>query len=135
MLTLQEKMANELKKEGNKGKDGEAIRKKLLAEDPEYKKIYEEIQSQGKAFSTKFKTKMFDVLTDEQWARLQQLIDNPPEHARAFRNRLQKQRGEAEKKGEWMPGPNSWRPGDPIPEQYRQQRNERQGSFPRGENE
>jgi hypothetical protein len=102
----------------------QAIQKKLM-EDPEYKKIADELQSQGQAFTMQFNTKMFDVLTDEQWKRLQNLIDNPPEYAKAFGKKLKEQRAANEKAGAWQPGPNSWKPGDAIPEQYRQERNER----------
>jgi Ni/Co efflux regulator RcnB len=118
------KAFEESAKQGNEDKSMDEIQKKLL-EDPEYKKINDEIMSQGKAFATQFKTKMFDVLTDDQWVRLQKLIDNPPAHAKAYAKQLKEQMGEAEKSGQWMPGPNSWKPGDPIPEQYRQQREER----------
>jgi len=103
-----------------------------LAEDPEYKKIQEALQSKTKAFSTQFRTRLYDVLTDEQWVRLQELIDNPPEHAKALLKKLREQRGEAEKTGAWSPGPGSWRPGDGIPEGYRIERNTRR-QFPRGE--
>jgi Spy/CpxP family protein refolding chaperone len=34
---------------------------------------------------------------------------------------------------QWLPGPNSWKPGDPIPAQYQQERNPR-SRFPRAEN-
>ena len=115
----------------------QAIIKKLMAEDPETKKFYEETLSQSKAFAEKLKTRMFDVLTDEQWNRLQKLIDNPPEHALVFRKVMKEQSGEAEEgekseKTEWQPGPNSWKPGDAIPEEYRQERNTRR-QFPRTE--
>jgi Spy/CpxP family protein refolding chaperone len=126
---LQKKMGLE------NGKYHPAIHNKLMAEDPVYKRLHNEITAHKERFGAKFKVKMYNVLTDEQWARLQQLIDNPPEHAKAFLKKLKEQRGETEKKEAWMPGPNSWRPGDPIPEQYRQQRNERQGRFPRSESE
>ena len=109
-------------------KSQEAMKK--LAEVPEFKKIQGALQSKTRAFSERFKTKMFDVLIDEQWIRLQRLLDNPPEHAKVLLKKLREQRGEAEKSGAWAPGPNSWRPGDPIPEGYRQQRQER-GRFPR----
>ena len=33
---------------------------------------------------------------------------------------------------QWVPGPNSWKPGDPLPKQYRQERKTRRG-FPREE--
>ncbi|MDR0328079.1 MAG: hypothetical protein LBI05_07285 [Planctomycetaceae bacterium] len=111
----------------------QSITQKLMKEDPEFKKAQDEIQSQGKAFATMFKTKMFDVLTDEQWERLQNLVDNPPELAKILLKKLKEQRGEAEKSGSsWMPGPDSWKPGDPLPEQYRQERNTRR-NFPRKE--
>jgi len=139
-LTLMEKMVEALKKEERTPRPSATkLRQELMVKDPEFKRIYEENQSKGKAFSTKFKTQMFDVLTDEQWARLQKLIDNPPEHALVFRKHLKKQRGETEeseaneKPGMWIPGPGAWQPGgtSAIPEGYRQERNSR---FPRGEN-
>jgi len=122
------------------------IRKKLLAEDPEYKRLSEAMQSKSKAFAENFKTQMFDVLTDEQWARLQELINNPPEHALAFRKALRETLGigeesekskagaasyASEKPGVWIPGPGAWQPGSGVvPEGYRQERSSR---FPRGE--
>jgi len=100
------------------------VQKKLM-ENPEYKKIAEEVQSKGMQFTTQFNAKIFDVLTDDQWNRLQNLIDNPPEYAKAVGKKLKEQKGASEKAGAWQPGPNSWKPGDPIPESYRQERNER----------
>ena len=114
----------------------DAIAKKL-AEDTEFKKAMDEIQTTGKAFSTKFKTKMFDVLTDSQWVRLQELVDHPSEPAKAFLKLTRRRMGISEdgktQSQGWQPGPNSWRPGDPIPEEYRIQRNTR-GNFPRPAN-
>ena len=106
-----------------------AARARALRENPESRRIMEEIQSSSREFATLFKTRMFDVLTDEQWQRLQDLIDNPPPHARILIAKLREQRGETEenKSDVWVPGPHSWRPGNPIPESYRQQR----GTFPR----
>ena len=103
----------------------QALVKKLMAESPAYKRISNEIQSSSMTFSTQFRTQMFDVLTDEQWTRLQELVDNPPPHARIFIAKLREQRGESQENEDdvWIPGPGSWRPGDPIPEAYRQQRN------------
>ena len=129
---------------GTEFPDNDAIRKRLMSENPDYKRIHEEMQSQSNTFFTKFKTQMFDVLTDEQWFRLQQLIDNPPEHALAFRKFFKEQQGETEeseanagskaneKPGVWMPGPGSWQPGDGIPAGYRIERNEWRGRFPKG---
>jgi hypothetical protein len=62
-----------------------------------------------------------------QWDRFQELIDDPPDYIKAWHKKLKEAAKEA---GTWQPGPNSWQPGDPIPEGYRQQRQER-GRFPR----
>jgi Ni/Co efflux regulator RcnB len=123
----------------------EEILKRLMAEDPEFRRVSEELQTRIRDFSTQFRIRMFDVLDDAQWQRLQDLIDNPPEHAVLFRRHLRESMGlgvseegssedgnNAEESDIWVPGPNSWRPGDPIPEQYRQERNKR-GRFPRTE--
>ena len=134
-MALRRKMFAEHEKQvalGNTS-NGQENLKKVLA-DPEFKKINDELKTQNKQFSMQFRIKMFDVLTDEQWARLQQLIDNPPEHAKALLKKLKEQRGESEQSdGTWIPGPGSWQPGQGIPEGYRIERNRRSG-FPRGEN-
>ena len=109
----------------------DAIHGRLLAEDPEYKQIHDDIRSNGKDFSTQFRIKMFDVLTDEQWFRLQELIDNPAEYIRAFLQRRRAQ--EAAQEGRWQPSPGSWQPGMPIPEEYRERRN-LDRRFPRPQN-
>jgi hypothetical protein len=67
--------------------------------------------------------KLFDVLTDEQWVRLQDLIDNPPEHAKALRERLRDYNEQAAQT--WQPSATPWMTGEAIPESYRQERNAR----------
>jgi hypothetical protein len=63
-----------------------------------------------------------------------QLIDNPPEYIKKTIMQQRKEREELDningKPEVGQPGPNSGRPGDPIPEGYRQERQER-GRFPR----
>jgi len=130
------KMFTEFGRQGTNFTDHEALQaiaKKLVADDPELKRIQDERLSQGRAFSEQFRTKMFDVLTDEQWARLQELIDNPPAYAAVLLKKMKEQRGESEKSGgAWIPGPGAWQPGSSaIPEQYRQERNTGR-RFPRG---
>jgi len=80
---------------------------------------------------------MFDVLTDEQWERMIDLIDNPPDYVKKILDEKRKAR-EAEtassgESGEWQPGPGSWQPGDGIPAGYRIERETRSRQFPRGE--
>ena len=96
----------------------------------------------GKEVTDKLKIKMFDVLTDEQWKRLQELVDHPPDYMkrRITQDRQDMERirkaGEsaASSAGGWQPGPGSWKPGDGIPETYRIERNQR-SRFPRTERE
>ena len=105
----------------------------LLKEaEPKRLQATQELIASGKELADKLKVEMFDVLTDEQWNRMVQLIDNPPEFVKAHLKRMREARGESEKAAVWAPGPNSWRPGDPIPEGYREQRQERR-RFPRVE--
>ena len=140
-IFLTKKMFDELAKQGDNREDiqerMQAITKRLMEGDPEYKKVYDEIQSKGKVFATQLKTKMFDVLDDGQWKRLQELINNPPEHTKVLLKIMKEQSGESEEGknpgGGWQPGPGSWRPGVAIPEAYRQERNTRR-NFPRQEN-
>jgi Spy/CpxP family protein refolding chaperone len=109
------------------------IHSRLMRENPEYKKATERILKQGRDFQDRFKVRMFDVLTDEQMAKLVRLVNNPPEVAKRFLAEMKKMIGEQEASG-WQPGPGSWQPGDPIPEGYLQQRQERRGrQFPRSE--
>ena len=106
----------------------EAIKKEL---EPEFERFLEQYANgihnppQGKALAMQLKVKMFDVLTDEQWDRLQELTDNPPEYAMVLLRKIRERQNESETTKSWQPGPDSWKPGDGIPEQYRQERNER----------
>ena len=90
------------------------------------------VRVSGKELADKLKIRMFDVLTDAQWARLQELVDNPPDHAKKWLAQQRTNREHARKHDAWVPGPGAWQPGSSaIPEQYRQERNRR---FPRGGN-
>ena len=108
----------------------EAIQNTLKA-DGDFQRLQEEIARKAENFSSQFKVQLFDVLTDEQWIKFQNLVDNPPEYVKAWLKVYSSRNARQEEKREvWMPGPNSWQPGDPIPGAYRQERNTR-GSFPR----
>ena len=114
--------------------DQDWIRKTLAELQPERDKM----MASGKKLANELKIRMFDVLTDAQWDRMIQLVDNPPEYVKKTITQTRKWREEIDnlnnsKTNAWVPGPNSWRPGDPIPEQYRQERNERR-RFPKTEN-
>jgi len=78
---LDSKIAHQIK---DKEESTVGIEKRLLAEDAEIRKINYEILSMSQAFANQFKTQVFNVLTDEQRRRFQELNDNPPEHVQIF---------------------------------------------------
>ena len=118
-----------------------------LEEEPEHKKLLDESYTSGKTFAALFRTRMLEILTEEQQKRLQELVANPPLHARILIQRLRREHWgqHTESMGEgacadtgvgtevWGPGPDSWRPGDPLPEIYRQEKDTGR-TFPREEN-
>ena len=123
---------------------GTVLRK--LQEEPEHKRLLEESYASSKALATLFRVRMSEILNDEQRKRLQELLDNPPLYARLLIQRLRRENwGQYEEKvndqsGEnkkaesdrdvWVPGSDSWQPGDPIPEKFGQEE-EPKGNFPR----
>jgi hypothetical protein len=68
--------------------------------------------------------KLNAMLTRAQKTKLEQLLANPPKFLTA---------PPAPKKDAWMPGPNSWKPGDPIPEGRIPPLPPPSGRFPRSE--
>ena len=140
-LQLWTKIQLELRRQGGDpnvaipGTKRNAIHEKLLAEDPEYKKMHAKNVAQKELIATHVKTVIFDVLTDEQWNRFQELMDNPPEYIKAWHKKIKGTGEAAQKDGGWVPGPGAWQPGQGIPEGFRQERNERRGrGFPREAN-
>ncbi len=128
---LDDKLAGVTDPEQRK-KISDEILKKALAVDPEVQKLEKEILGSSREFATKLKTRMFDVLTDEQMDRMTDLIDNPPDYVKKLLDRARRERRERETVlGEWTPGLDSWKPGDPIPEEYLEQRKERKKNFPK----
>lgn len=89
------------------------------------KTIRQSHEKKGREFITRLKTKMLDVLTDEQLDKMQKLIDNPPDYLKKLLASLRAQREAGKKAGQWSPGPDSWRPGDPIPPEYIKERKTR----------
>jgi len=138
--------ANEIADPEERRRFMENLRENIDRVSPDIHRAMQEVQESGRGFSDALKHRMFDVLTDAQWARMVNLIDNPPEYIRRmFAERdaegPQPSRSpnsgwvpgaDAWQPGGWVPGPGSWRPGDTIPEVYRIERNTRR-QFPRGE--
>jgi len=115
------------------------LQENIRKANPDIQRAMNEAMESGKVFSDALKSKMFDVLTDEQWKRMVDLIDNPPEYMKKAIAEMRKEMGADDPQarsrqpgGGYVPGPGAWQPGSSaIPEQYRQERNSR---FPRGGN-
>ena len=105
---------------------------KLRAQGIDYKAAGKDKINRAQEFVKKFKFQMFDVLTDAQMDKLSDLINNPPKHAKVIVARLKKNHEARSKAGAWQPGAHSWQPGDPVPEEYTEQRKAR---FPRKVNQ
>lgn len=80
----------------------------------------------GRQLMSRLKIKMLDVLTVEQLDRMQKLIDHPHDFLAKFLKQIRSRRELAEKAGQQPQGLDSWRPGDPIPEEYLKERKARQ---------
>jgi hypothetical protein len=113
------------------------LMEKKMSENVEFRTRMERLSERGKSFMKGFQTKMLDVLTDEQLTAMQRIIDNPTKYVKRLRDEQRAARAEQDKQENtgWQPGPDSWRPGDPLPAEFLKQRQERQrsGRFPRAE--
>jgi hypothetical protein len=88
-----------------------------------------DLQEWGKKLVATLQTRLMDVLTDEQLDKMQKILDETPEFVKRILARLKADRAEQEKSPTFVPGPNSWRPGDPVPSQFKEER--RRSRFPR----
>ncbi|MDR3181508.1 MAG: hypothetical protein LBT89_01080 [Planctomycetaceae bacterium] len=126
---FQDKVYDKIEKENGATIDAKDFNEKMraasdsleLENGSEFKKIQEAF-NKNRALVTRLKIQMFDVLTDEQWAKLQDLVDNPPDFIKEELAQMKKKLGDEQQSDVWKPGVNSWQPGDAIPEKYRQQR-------------
>ena len=90
-----------------------------------------DLQEQGKKFMTLLQNRLMNVLTDEQLDKMQKIMDETPESAKKIIAQFQSGREAQAKEPAYVPGPDSWRPGMPLPEQFKIER--RTGRFPRSE--
>lgn len=93
----------------------EKLNKKL---GKDFRFVEQEKFDRAQDFVKQFKFRMFDVLTDAQMEKMSQLINSPPEYMSKIVEKMKKGRERQEKDGGFQPGPQSWKPGDPIPEDY-----------------
>jgi len=90
-----------------------------------------DIQERGIKLTTLLQSRLMNVLTDEQLDKMQKILDETPEFAKKLIAEMKAQREEQKKSPVYVPGPDSWRPGMPMPGQFKEER--QTGRFPRGE--
>jgi hypothetical protein len=102
----------------------------------ELRKRYSDLRERGTKLTTTLQNRLMDVLTDAQLDKMQKILDETPEFAKKMIAQFKGQQEAQAKSPQWMPGPDSWRPGDPLPVQFKEERQERtrqRPGFPRGE--
>ncbi|MGL6193658.1 MAG: hypothetical protein ACRC2T_02410 [Thermoguttaceae bacterium] len=102
-----------------------------LYENEPLKEKFKQMLSRGQDFTNRLKIKMLDVLTDDQLAKMQELLNHPSDFVKKELQEFRTEREEREKTGQWKPGSDSWKPGDGIPEEYLKERQERKSRFPK----
>jgi hypothetical protein len=88
-------------------------------------------------FMTLLQNRLMNVLTDEQLNKMQKIMDESPMFVKQTlaRHKMQQmQQMVIPPQPGWVPGPDSWRPGMPMPVEFKEERKTRQG-FPRSERE
>jgi len=96
----------------------EALRKKNADLGERWKKLLTTLQDRS-----------MNVLTDEQLDKMAQIFDETPEFAKKLLAHMKATRDEQKKSPTYVPGPDSWQPGKPMPVEFKEER--KQGNFPR----
>jgi len=90
-----------------------------------------DLQERGTRLMTLLQTRLMNVLTDDQLDKMQEILNATPEFANNLIAERRARREAARQSPIYMPGPDSWRPGDPMPTQFREER--QRSRFPRSE--
>ena len=91
-----------------------------------------DLHERGTKFMTLLQNRLMDVLTDEQLGRMQDILDETPDAVKKFLVSRRTTRETQEKASGYLPGADSWRPGDPVPMEFKEKRRTGRG-FPREE--
>ena len=87
-----------------------------------------ELEERGIKLMTLLQTRLMNVLTDAQLDKMQNILDEAPEFIKRKVSQSKAEREARKKSPGYAPGPDSWRPGMPMPVEFKEQR---QGRFPR----
>jgi len=106
-------------------------RQRQFVPSEEMRRRNNDLHERGTRLITLLQTRMMDILTDEQLVKMQEILDATPEFAKKLIAERKAKREVARQSPTYIPGPDSWRPGDPMPTQFRDER--RRSRFPRSE--
>lgn len=84
-----------------------------------------QLQEKGIQFTTRLKSRLMNVLTDEQLDKMQKIMDETPNWAKELAANMRKERERMSKNEQYTPGPESWKPGDGTPKEFKEQRKTR----------
>ena len=107
------------------------IRSRYAMANPDGNKRSREFYERGTKFATLLQDRMMNVLTDEQLDRMQVVLDETPNSIKRFLAGVKAMRELQKMLPAYAPGPDSWRPGMPLPVLFKEER--RTGNFPRSE--
>jgi hypothetical protein len=97
------------------------------------RKKYEDLRERGTKFVNLLQTRLVSVLTNEQLAKMRKILDATPEFAKNIIAEYKSNQEAQKKSPTYLPGADSWRPGDPLPADFVPPKPERR-NFPRKEN-
>ncbi|GHT36641.1 hypothetical protein FACS189427_08640 [Planctomycetales bacterium] len=105
------------------GKTRQEFIQQVVSEDAEFQKLSQELQSKNQLFITQLKFKIFDILTDEQLAQLEKIVNNQPDYVKNWIQKMKELMGQASGISDVSNAfLNSWKPGEPIPAEYKKSR-------------
>ena len=93
------------------------------------RKNFADWSERGIKLATTLQSRLMNVLTDEQLDEMQKILDETPMFVKKFIAGFKMLQAAAKMSPGYVPGPDSWRPGDPLPVQFKEER--KTGRFPR----
>jgi hypothetical protein len=99
----------------------------------ETRKKYMDLRERGIEFTTLLQGRLMNVLTDEQLDKMQKILDESPAFVKQVLAQSKAGREAQAKAPTYTPCPDSWRPGMPMPVEFKEER--KKGNFPRPRSE
>jgi ATPase subunit of ABC transporter with duplicated ATPase domains len=102
-------------------------------ENKELRQKFQENSKKGQNFATRFRDRLMNVLTDAQLDKMQKIMDESPDFVKRMLQEGKQRKVAMAKSDEYRPGPDSWRPGDGTPAEFKRERQQRKFPVPKNE--